>query len=120
MLWDFTCPDTLAASHIQDTSAQACAAAISAEQYNATKYAAFSPSYEVVPVAIETLGAWGPSAWEFVCSLGRRLVAATGDSRAGAFLRQRLSIAVQRGNAAAVRGTQTHLAPPPLLKTRCP
>ena len=64
-------------------------------------------------MAVETMGSGGASAWAFICDLGRRLVAATDDARAGAFLRQRMSIAVQRGNAASVRGTQSNLAPPP-------
>jgi hypothetical protein len=55
----------------------------------------------------ETLGSWGPECVAFVHDLGRRLTLATGDTREPAFLRQRLSIAVQRGNVLAVRGTVT-------------
>jgi len=39
--------------------------------------------------------------------LGRRIAAATGDPRVTEFLFQRLSVAVQRGNAACVLGTCT-------------
>ena len=42
-----------------------------------------------------------------MAELGRRMTAATGDSRETSFLRQRLSVAIQRGNAiAACRGAQ--------------
>ena len=58
-----------------------------------------------MPVAIETLGTWGTAAVSFVNELGRRIAAVTCDHRATQFLKQRLSLAVQRGNAAAVRGT---------------
>ena len=101
---------------MQETASRPGAAAISAEQLKTSKYADFAPAYEVVPVAIETLGAWGPSAWEFVADLGRRLAQVTGDPRSGVFLRQRLAIAVQRGNATSVRGTLVHLQPPPLVE----
>ena len=57
-------------------------------------------------IAIETLGAWGKDAWELVSELGGRLAALSGDPRSLAFLRQRLGIAMQRGNAAAIRGTR--------------
>ena len=52
-------------------------------------------------VAIETLGAWGNDAQGLVSELGGRLAALTGDPRSLAFLRQRLGIAMQRGNVAA-------------------
>ena len=48
---------------------------------------------------------WGTAAVSFVNELGRRIAAVTGDQRATQFLKQRLSLAVQRGNAAAIRGT---------------
>jgi len=64
-----------------------------------------SGDYDFVPVAIETLGAWGPSAQALCADLAGRTAAVTGDMRCLAFLKQRLSLAIQRGNAAAVVGT---------------
>jgi len=58
-----------------------------------------------VPVAIETSGAWGKQAIGLIKEIGRRIAAITYDNRATSFLRQRLSIAVQRGNATCVLGT---------------
>ena len=37
--------------------------------------------------------------------IGRRQAVTQGDPRAGSFLRQRISIALQRGNAISVMGT---------------
>jgi hypothetical protein len=78
-----------------------------AESRKRSKYASFveSGNYIFAPVAVETLGAWGPSALELCADIGGRTAAITGDVRAGSFLRQRLDIAIQRGNAAAVVGT---------------
>ena len=41
----------------------------------------------------------------FINEVGKRVAAITGDNRSIAFLKQRMSLAVQRGNAAAVLGT---------------
>ena len=46
----------------------------------------------------------GEDADDFVHELGRRITAVTGERRATEFLLQRLSVAIQRGNAIAVQG----------------
>jgi len=54
------------------------------------------------PVAIETAGTWNQMAVELVQEIGRRITLVTEDSRETVgplFLFQRLSIALQRGNA---------------------
>jgi hypothetical protein len=105
LAWDVTAPDTLAQSHVQECAANAGAAAAKAEVAKTAKYAALSATHEFVPLAFETLGAWGGQAQQFVENLGRRIAGITGDIRETAFLRQRLSIAIQRGNALSIRGT---------------
>ena len=105
LLWDATCTDTLAPTFLQRSSVEAGAAAAQAEIKKQAKYAALSIAHEFVPVAFETLGTWGLMGMKFVCELGQRISAITGDKRATVFLKQRLSLAVQRGNAAAVLGT---------------
>jgi len=57
------------------------------------------------PIAIETLGVYGKDANKFILSLGEKLKEKTRDVRALSFLRQKISLAVQRGNAAAILGT---------------
>ena len=103
----FTCPDPLAPSNVNLSSVAAGSAAERAETRKGTKYADLvsSGDYSFVPIAIETLGAWGPSAAVICTEIGGRVRAHTGEVRSVAFLRQRLSIAVQRGNAASVLGT---------------
>jgi hypothetical protein len=63
-----------------------------------------------VPIAVETLGALGEEADDFVHEVGRRITAVTGKRRATEFLLQRLSVAIQRGNASAVLGTADSMA----------
>jgi len=107
LVWDFTCPDTLAPSHLQLSSSAAGSVAERAEGRKVAKYAELvaSGNYSFMPVAIETLGTWGPSALALCADIGRRLASVSGDPRSHAFLLQRLSLAIQRGNAAAVVGT---------------
>ena len=51
------------------------------------------------------MGVYGIEAEKFVAELGKRLALATNDVRSLSFLKQRISIAIQRGNAASILGT---------------
>jgi len=107
LVWDFTCPDTLAASYVAQSAAAAGSAAARAEQNKRSKYVKLVRSEGVIftPIAIETLGTWGPAAMEICREIGSRLAVETGDPRSLFFLKQRLGLAVQRGNAASITGT---------------
>ena len=101
--WDVTSPDTLAASHLAESAVRAGPAAAKAEVAKTAKYAEIAVTHAFVPLAFETLGAWGVQCQKFVSELGWRIAIITGDTRETSYLRQRLSIAVQRGNAIACR-----------------
>ena len=75
-----------------------------AEEKKCGKYSHLAPSYMFQPVSIETSGAIGPSTYRFLKSLGRRVSQESGEPRTTEYLMQRLSVAAQRGNAAAVLG----------------
>ena len=70
-------------------------------------YADLAASGDLIfaPVAIESLGVWGPSALDICAEIRSRIATKTGDPRFLSFLKQRLSVAIQRGNALAVTGT---------------
>ena len=63
-----------------------------------------SGNYTFVPIAINAFDVWGPCAQEIWADIGGR-IARLSDVRVTAFLKQRLDLAIQRGNAAAVVGT---------------
>ena len=105
LVWDVTCPDMYAPSHISVATREAGAVAAQAEQRKRLKYAELEASHHFVPVAIETSGVCGPEALQFLHELGHRLKAETREPRSLQFLFQRISVAIQRGNAAAVLGT---------------
>jgi hypothetical protein len=100
MVWDFTCRDTLTASHLNHAVVGLGALAGHADSWKIVKYNALSPLYRLVTVAAETIGALGDEAIAHL-----RIAAVTGESRSHQFLMQRLSVTVQRRNAAYVLGT---------------
>jgi len=105
LAWDFTCPDTLAPSHLNNAVNGPGVVANEAEIKKRSKYACLTSTFCFVPVAVETLGAFGEETNDFIHELGRRIMTVTEERRATEFLIQRLSVAVQRGNAASVLGT---------------
>ena len=109
LVWDFTCCDTLAKSHVAATSQEAGKAASKAEQRKLTHYNELSQNYTVIPVATETMGCWGKMGLKFIKELGARIAESTGEDRSTSFLFQSLGMAVQRGNAMSVLGTIPNL-----------
>jgi uncharacterized membrane protein YjfL (UPF0719 family) len=76
-----------------------------AEERKMEKYASLPHHLQFIPVAIETLGPVGSEATAFLQDIGHRIQQLTEDKRAMSFLWQRISVAVQIGNAACVCGT---------------
>ena len=105
MAWDVTVPGTYAESHIDQTARGAFSAANKAAGNKIVKYGALSASHIFLPVAVETAGAWNQSAIEMIQEICRRITGVTEDSRETVFLFQRLSIALQKGNAVAFLAT---------------
>jgi len=99
--WDATTPDTLAKSHIDKTKNSSGAAAEFAAEKKSTKYSDINQSHIFVPIAVETMGSWSSSSLNFINELGKRLTNVTGDKRETSFLKQRISMAIQRGNVAS-------------------
>jgi len=87
LLWDFTCTNTLAPSHITKTSKAVESAAMEAEVPKSTKYAELMPAHEFCPFAVETLGTWGPEVQALVPEIGKRISELTGEPRSASFLR---------------------------------
>ena len=80
LVWDFTCCDTLAASHVGGTSEEAGKAAVQAEKKKLSHYADLANSGNIVmPVACETLGSWAPLGKKFIQDRGGRIAESTGE-----------------------------------------
>jgi len=105
LVWDFTCSDTFARSYVDQTAVIAGSAAATAELAKRRKYDFLLETFLFVPVAVETSGVFGQEGLRLIKAIGQRLKELTDEPRATAFLLQRISIAIQRGNVASIFGT---------------
>ena len=105
LAWDATVPDTVAQSHLAETSAVAGAAAERAAKLKNDKYQELTRGFEFCAVAIETMGPINEEGERFLAKLGGLLAKKTGEPRETAFLFQRLAITVQRCNAVSFAGS---------------
>jgi len=105
--WDVTVRDTYAESHIADAVSTSGVVAHQAAQYKITNFLKLASTLRpmLYPIAIETAGTWDDVAIEIVHEIGRRTTVITQDTREIAFLFQRLSIALQRGNSVSFLNT---------------
>ena len=107
IVWDPTCPDTLAWSYCHQATIRAGAVADLAEERKTDKYrySSLGAGYSFTPVAIETLGAMGKRSLAFGRELGHRVMQCSGKVKARTYLLQRLSVALQRVNTVSVMGS---------------
>jgi hypothetical protein len=104
LVWDVTIVDTLADSYVLKTSEISGFAAEMACKRKHSKYSSIIWSnYIFKDLAFETLGPWCKEAIDFINVIGERLIAESGDSKSKKFLLERISLAIQRGNAASIR-----------------
>ena len=75
---------------------------IKAEISKRAKYPDIVRNYKFEPIAIETSGVYGPSTKIIIQEIGNRISQKSGDKREAMWLKQRLSIAIQRGNALSI------------------
>ena len=100
--WDATCVNTYAESSVNFTACTAGHAAKRAEERKRATYPGLVRTYRFEPIAIETSGVFGPSTKIIISEIGRRISEKSGDTRETSWLKQRLSIATQRGNAISI------------------
>ena len=105
LVYDTTCPDTFAPSYLPSAASGVGAVAAAAEERKKRKYSHLDQCHLVVSVTIETTGVFGPETMEFLREMGRRLQLVSADHNSTTYLIQRLSVAVQRGNATSVLGS---------------
>jgi hypothetical protein len=64
-----------------------------------------SANYVFKGLAFETLGPWCKEAIDFINVIRNRLITESGDSKSKKFLFEKISLVIQRGNAARIRDT---------------
>ena len=73
-----------------------------AETVKTSKYSGLTDRFIFQPFAVETTGVMGPSTRMAVKDLGQRLMEASGEKLEGLWLKQRIGLAVARGNALSI------------------
>jgi hypothetical protein len=96
-----TCVDTLAVTHLNCCSRRSSSADLSAEKLKHSKYSRIKESHNFIAFSVETFGPWSADAKENK-DLSKLLFEKSGVSQSPTYFQQRISIAVQRGNAASV------------------
>src|SRR6218665_2644937 len=93
------------------TSINAGEAAERAAESKRMKYSTITNTHAFVAIALESGGAWCKAGLQFISELGNRISEATHDPMETSYIFQRISVALQRGNAICISGTL-----PPLCK----
>ena len=98
LVWDATCSDTYAPSHMAQSTMAAGAVTGQAEDLKKVKYSCLEgyPGIFSTPIAFETSGVLDPLSPTFLKELGHRLSATTGDTRSYSYLHQHLSVATMQ------------------------
>ena len=88
LVWDVTCPDTLALSHLNHAVTGPGAVASVAESKKRTRYEEISRMFHFIPIAVESLGALGSDAAAFINYFGARIKTVIQERRAFDFIMQ--------------------------------
>ena len=81
LVWDFTCPDILAASHLNRAVVSPGSVANDAKDHNRRNIRHWHRFINFKPIALETIGALGECAVDCFQNLGRRIAVITGELR---------------------------------------
>ena len=101
LIWDATCRDTMASSYLEKTSKKGGEAARSGELQKINKYSDLVNRYYFVPFSVETFGTWGNEAKKFIFEITKKQK----NKQMLGFITQKISLAIQRGNALSVIAT---------------
>ena len=96
--------DTFATSYELQATSKAGAVAALAEWKKMTKYETTAQTHLFCPIAIETSGVFDPVASTILHDLARQIKDVSKEPNSRAYLFQKISIAMQRGNAASIMG----------------
>ena len=99
LAWDATIASSLADSYIEASASLAGSASEVAAARKVAKYSDLPKEFTFQPVAFESLGAASSSTSSFIVELGRRISEVSGDPKEELYLRQRLSVCLQRFNS---------------------
>ena len=101
LTWDVSCPHPLCASHVQ-TNKEPGDLSSTIELKKRNKYCSLTNNFIFEPVIIDTIGAHGKSTENLLKLIGKLIIQKTKNKQSATFFKQRLSVAVQKGNNIAL------------------
>ncbi|ESN96482.1 hypothetical protein HELRODRAFT_163549 [Helobdella robusta] len=100
LAWDVTLPHTMADRYIGYTSVEAGTAALKASDFKNEKYVSLNNLSKIFqPICIETFRPTDKHTSLFINELTRKIVNITGDPNEGNYLKQTLSLLLQKFNS---------------------
>ena len=102
LVWDATVSHRLAATYLPTARQRGPTVANLAEQRKRSKYSSLSEDYIFAPLAFESLGGIGDTTFNILRRIGKLVSSHTGDQKEFVYLRQRVAMAIQMGNAGCV------------------
>ena len=69
------------------------------------KYRFMTNEFHFVLICVETMGVWGPKGYKFIKEVGKLISDRTKERRSTSFLKQSISMEIQRENCASILGT---------------
>ena len=104
LVWDVTCWDTYAPSHLHHSASGPGILADLAARTKIQTYKEIGQTHIFVPVAVETSGALGKDALNFLHQLALRIRSSSHDPLEYLKLCQKISVCIQNYNCASILG----------------
>jgi hypothetical protein len=102
LAWDATVSDNFASTYRKQALKESGKVAESAEQRKLNQYLGIDNICIFQPLAFETLGSPGPLTEVFLNSIGKILINKSGDPRAATFMKQKLSVELQKNLCSSI------------------
>lgn len=102
LVWDATCADSLAASNRLGRHKQPGMASEKAAVRKHKKYSKIKQNHHFVAFAVESIGPWSKEAIVLINKIGSNLIRITGEPKSKRYLVERISLAIQQGNAMSI------------------
>jgi hypothetical protein len=105
LVWDITVVDPLCTSYLNSSSIEPTSASNNAELKKISKYQNLGDNYIFVPIGFDTLGGFGNHSKSIIKRIGKEIENKTGETKSSLFLKEKISIEIQRTNSICMLGT---------------
>jgi hypothetical protein len=105
LVWDVTVVDPLCTTYLNSSVIEPFSASKNAELKKRSKYQNLSDNFLFIPIGFDVLGGFGPEAKSIINTIGKEIFKRTGEIKSTLFLKEKISIEIQRSNSTCMYGT---------------